>query len=429
MKTVYKIISSLPLRIMAVVFGGLLLLGACSSDSDNSPVPSGPQNTTVNHHTLFMYFPWSGNANPLTEYFWKNIQDMKKAYLGSGIKNQKVIVFIQTNGTEGFMFNLADYRGYYKDSLALYRHYTGLDQTTADGIARILLDMKSMAPADSGYAMMIGCHGLGWVPVVKQNAKTMAVRASQPFLPHWDIKTEGGLTTRFFGGTSTQYQTNISTLAEAIASTGMKMEYILFDDCYMSSVEVAYDLRHVANYVIGCPTEVMGDGMPYDRIGRSLLGRPDYKGIVDGFVDYYSKSDYPYGTIGVTCCAKLDSLASMVKEMHSIDSVYQCQRSDIQRMDGYTPVLFYDFGDYIVHQCRDSILREQIKSLLARVVPYKNHTEKFPTVLSSSDAQPVGRGIYVIPIGTYSGITTSEPSVNNQANLYYKSTTWYKATH
>lgn len=49
------------------------------------------------------------------------------------------------------------------------------------------------------------------------------------------------------------------------------MEYILFDDCYMSSLEVAYELRHVTNYMIACPTEVMVFGMPYSTIGKYLL--------------------------------------------------------------------------------------------------------------------------------------------------------------
>ena len=42
----------------------------------------------------------------------------------------------------------------------------------------------------------------------------------------------------------------ISTLADAISDAGLEMEFILFDDCYMSSVEVAYDLRHVTGHII-----------------------------------------------------------------------------------------------------------------------------------------------------------------------------------
>lgn len=401
-------------------------LSACRSDSQDAPNPDPVQ--TVNHRTLLMYFPWSGDSSPLTTFFWQNIRDMKRAYLQSGVKDEQVIVFIQTDGTTGYLFNLANYRGFAKDSLATYTQYTDLAPTTVGGIARILGAMRAMAPADSGYAMTIGCHGLGWIPVTPASRHQAASVSAAGSAPHWDSFRPGGAVTRFFGGTSARYQTDITTLADAIASTGMQMDYILFDDCYMSSVEVAYDLRQVARYVIACPTEVMGDGMPYAEIGKSLLGRPDYQGVVDGFLRHYEAASFPYGTIGVTCCAELDGLARLMREIHQRDSVWTGDRSALQRMDGYTPVLFYDLGDYVDHLCSDSLLRQQFAAQLGRVVPYKAHTAKFPTVMSSSAAEYVGDGLYVVPIHTYSGITTSEPSVHQSANLYYRSTAWYQAT-
>ena len=51
---------------------------------------------------------------------------------------------------------------------------------------------------------------------------------------HWEY--EHAPMTRFFGGTQTKYQTDITTLTGGISKAGLKMEYILFDDCYMSTV-------------------------------------------------------------------------------------------------------------------------------------------------------------------------------------------------
>lgn len=55
------------------------------------------------------------------------------------------------------------------------------------------------------------------------------------------------------------------------------MEYILFDDCYMSSLEVAYDLRHVTRHLIACPTEIMVYGMPYSHIGEIPTTAPSVR--------------------------------------------------------------------------------------------------------------------------------------------------------
>jgi len=87
-------------------------------------------------------------------------------------------------------------------------------------------------------------------------------------------------------------------------------------------------------------------------------------------------------------------------------------------MDGYTPVLFYDFGDYVRALCNsDEAFLTAFQELLDHVVPYKAHT-------SSYYSGNMGK----MPINAFSGLTTSESSVNPLAATY-KSTEWYKATH
>lgn len=195
------------------------------------------------------------------------------------------------------------------------------------------------------------------------------------------------------------------------------MEFILFDDCYMSSVEVAYDLRHVTGHIIACPTEIMAYGMPYAEIGASLLGEPDYKAIADGFYEFYSNYDYPYGTLGITDCSQLDALAEIMKLINSRYEFDSLQLYSLQRMDGYTPVLFFDFGDYVEHLCPDEALLAEFKARLARAVPYAVHTEQYYSAYRGA-----------VDINTYSGITTSEPSTHSLA-ADVVDTNWYKATH
>ena len=43
-------------------------------------------------------------------------------------------------------------------------------------------------------------------------------------------------------------------------------QFIMFDDCYMSSMEVAYDLKDVTDYIIASTSEVMAYGMPYEKV-------------------------------------------------------------------------------------------------------------------------------------------------------------------
>lgn len=54
-----------------------------------------------------------------------------------------------------------------------------------------------------------------------------------------------------------------------IVGAGVKMEYILFDDCYMSSVKAAYELREATRFLIASASEMMAYGMLYATVGSS----------------------------------------------------------------------------------------------------------------------------------------------------------------
>lgn len=355
--------------------------------------------------TLFMYLPWSGN---LTSYFYTNISDMENAIREVGLDDERVVVFFSTSSSEATMFEITCANG--ECQRVTLKEYTSPAFTTVEGLASILNDVKSFVPAQS-YAMTIGCHGMGWLPVHSQRSRS----TDEIFKPHWEY--EDALPTRYFGGTSSMYQTDISTLEESLEQAGMQMEYILFDDCYMSSIEVAYTLRHVTDYLIACPTEIMAFGMPYAEIGKYLLGEPDYASICREFYEFYAAYQYPYATFGITRCSELDALASLMKEINGLYTFDESQRRDLQPMDGYTPVIFYDYGDYVAHLCEDPALLSQFQAQLERAVLYKAHTGRYYSAAGG-----------IKPIWTFSGITTSAPSINSQA-ADWMDTEWYQDTH
>ena len=359
-----------------------------------------------NQKTLFMYLPWSTN---LTSNFYTNISDMEKAISQKGLNGERVIVFMSTTSEKAILFEITCKKG--KCEQVTLKEYNNPPFTTAEGITSILNDVKSFAPAPT-YAMTIGCHGMGWLPVHSTKG-----RARTSIRMHWE--NEGVPQTRYFGGTTSQYQTDITTLAEGITDAGIKMEYILFDDCYMSTIEVAYDLRNVTDYLIGSTCEIMAYGMPYSIIGKDLMGEPNYQAICDGFYSFYSTyEEMPCGTLGITNCAELDHLATIMKEINNRYTFDPSKRNQLQPLDGYYPVIFYDYGDYVAHLCDDTSLLKEFKEQLERTVPYKTHTESYYSMNTGTTT----------PIKTFSGITVSDPSINSLATDKTE-TNWYKATH
>ena len=50
-------------------------------------------------------------------------------------------------------------------------NYPTPSYTTAEGITSILNDVQTYSPAKR-YAMIIGCHGMGWIPVSKTQSRS-----------------------------------------------------------------------------------------------------------------------------------------------------------------------------------------------------------------------------------------------------------------
>lgn len=370
-----------------------------------------------NQKTLLMYLPWPADMT-LTNAFKTNIADLEKAISKNGLNNERVVVFMSTSSTQATLYEITCKNGICKhDTL---KNYDNPSFTTDEDIASILNDMKSVAPALT-YAMIIGGHGMGWIPV-SPTYPTVGIKALSTsissFKNYWEY--EGAFHTRYFGGTTTKYQTDITSLAQGITMAGIKkMEYILFDNCYMSSIEVAYELRNVTNYLIASPTEIMAYGMPYAVVGEYLLGKTDYEAVCNGFYSFYSTYDgAPYGTLAVTDCSELAFTAFLMREINSRYTFDTAQLNSLQRMDGYEPPIFYDYGDYVAHLCTDEQLLLQFEKQLNHTIPYKTSTNQFYTKSKGA-----------VPINVYSGITTSDPSDNPQISIDKTKTSWYAATH
>lgn len=358
----------------------------------------------TSERTLFLYYPWSSD---LTQYFTHNISDMESVLKKTDMKGQKVIVFISTTATEASLFELK--RSGDEVKREILKNYSSPPYTTAAGITSFVNDVKEFAPAKV-YSMIIGSHGMGWLPVETAVFDDNLSR-------RLTADTTQIYKTRFYGGETREARTDINTLAKGIDGAGIKMEYILFDDCYMSSVEVAYELKNVTKYLIGSTSEMMAYGMPYSTIGKSLFGDPDYQAVCDSFYSFYSKYDPPCGTLSVTDCSQLDSMATLMKKINANDTFDEHSLDSLQQMDGYTPHIFYDYGNYVEHLCTNVTLLDRFKEQLIRLIPYKVHTKYFYTMKGG-----------MMPIHTFSGITTSDPSISPAAATK-NGTKWYQATH
>ena len=377
--------------------------------------------------TILMYMPWSksGTNDNIYSYFLKNISGMKTAIeYERGLGNKRFLVLIATNESRAYLIDIKYKNGAcVNDTLKTYTSLTGGNYTSVAGLTSFFNDVKAEAPANS-YALIIGSHACGWIPAGQEVGAKRHVSMARGARNEEELPL---IETRWFGNPSSEtFQANISTLAAAIRNSFQHTEYILFDDCYMSNIEVAYELKDVSDYLIASTCEVMLAGMPYATIGSSLM-KKDYNGVAEGFYNFYK--DYVndqgdprnYGTIGVTKLSEVQGMANIMKQINA-QFTFDGDIEEIQRLDGYTPTIFFDMGDYVKMLCKDASLYSSFVSQINKLVPYKRHTEKF-------FSQPSLRERYTIPINAFSGITISDPSVNSSATNHKKTTGWWEATH
>lgn len=383
--------------------------------------------TSINQQTTIVFMPWSGTASNsgLYSYFLQNLDSIEGAIKKTGSMSNRVVVFLSTSSSESTLYEITLVNKEIQHTTL--KTYSGNLYTTADGITQILNDVKSNAFA-LNYGMIIGCHGVGWTykedwtnypynakPRFKQTASAKSATGSKvPYYP-----------TRFYGSVSDldNYATNIETLEQGIANAGMKMQYVLFDDCYMANIETAYQLKDVTNFLIGSTSEIMAVGMPYQTIWSSLsTATPAYENVTSAFNTFYSNYDPPCGTLSVIDCRKLDKLAEMMRRINDTYTFDSSQLDSLQVLDGFSQGIFYDMKDYVVHLCKNNDMLNDFSADLQQAVKSTVHTDSVYSALYPFSGQ-------YIKIKQFSGITISDPSINSVALKGKKKTAWWKATH
>ena len=265
--------------------------------------------------------------------------------------------------------------------------------------------------ADS-YGLVYWSHGDGWLPY--------------PL----------GANTRWVGQDigNGDKRMNISEFVE-ILETAPHFDFILFDACFMQSVEVAYELRDYTDYCIGSPTEIPGPGASYDELVPAMFFSED--AAVDIAKAYYepyaAKYDEGNGisntnwTGGASVCAlrtePLVDLAVFTKQIlpGTVDNAslrksvfdYDKRRGSDGYQDGH--VGYYDLVG-MMRMITDDNAYEAWKQIFNSAVAYWVTTPMNFSGFSQSMFSMEGTN----------GVSCYIPSTSNTAtDKAYRSTEWY----
>lgn len=247
-----------------IILISLLTLTACHHDEEEPRVPKMADRTVM----IFM-----SAENNLSGFAQADINEMITGYQNVSNNNTNLVLFVDRAKTSEKPFIGRITKNKLNPVDTLY-HYTS-DFMASDPIRfkEIIKQMAELCPAQS-YGLVLWGHANGWII---ENQQASAPRRAYGVDSGSDIA-------------GTELWLNIPDMRSVMEELPFKWKFIFCDCCNMQNIEIAYEWKDVAEYIIASPAEITGIGAPYDLIVKDLFYTNDeamYQGICD---DYYAQT-------------------------------------------------------------------------------------------------------------------------------------------
>lgn len=369
----------------------LCLVSACQNYDE-------PEPGTKSKRTVIVYM---GAENSLNRYSVADTTEMANA-ASKVPKDVNYIVYLD-GAKYPNIYTLTAQQG-----LKLWKEFKK-DQDSADSTV-LLTTLKEIAnefPAEH-YGLVMWSHATGWV-----NRKEAKRRNT--------ILVDNN---RNSAASNAGSEMNISELRWALEKIN-HLDYIFFDACFMQSIEVAYELRKVTDYIVGSPAEIPGEGAPYEMILPALC-KGDAAEIANQYYNGYKDGDGV--VLSVIDCSKLEALAK--KTAQYIPTLWankaELNTSGVQYFipfvggNSYRPEL-YDMNS-AMHKYLSEEAYKDWKPYLEAAVPVRKATPYWYSIFYE--------GVLTDP-DYYSGLSMFIPNAKYEAhqwNAQFQTTQWYAAT-
>lgn len=303
---------------------------ACQDDPDEPK----PRETVA--RTVLVYLIGDNGTSELSSLLLANLNAMKIGMQQVNDANCNLIVYKETVNDVPKLLSIRNENGKVVEKTIFT--YNEQNPLSIDVMKDVIATTKKYFPAES-YGMVFLSHSSSWVPAIN-NANPVSRSI----------------------GYYRKTQMDVTDFRKAISSSfSQPLKFIFFDSCLMQSVEVAYELRDCADFIIGSPTEIPGPGAPYEQVVPELFTETNVaKNIASAYFDYYNKN-YDSGnnnaddnwtagvSISVVQTEFMDELAQASKNIiaDNITSQWDIDRSGFQRYDFSRDDANYDFENLI----------------------------------------------------------------------------------
>lgn len=279
------------------------------------------------------------------------------------------------------------------DTIEIYQAENSANPTT---LTRVLNRAKEYCPAVSSFGLVVLSHGTGWLPA------EMSKPEPRPRSVILD--------------TSTGELNNYMELADFANAIPYKLDFIIFDVCFMGAIEVYYELKDKADYIVASPAEVLVPGFVYSKMIQHMFAPvPDLTAVARDFYEYYDNQtgSFRSATVSVVKTSELEALATVVKDITQKNPLLE-NLNNIQTFGYGSHKIYFDLEDYLLKLSPEN--ENRITTALNQSIIYKANTPNYYSM---------GAGLQ--PIKAFSGFSVYIPqSVYPIANEVYGNLKWAK---
>lgn len=369
------------MMLMSIVAVTVATMGACTADDGDLPGadgvrqakrPTGTDSAGTQGRTVLVYL---AGHNNLSDDLEQNVRQLKQGSHAIGDGTLLVFVRSMQSGRTPWLGRIE--KGEVKDSVSVKDLGISIEGNYAcdpQMMGRVMEYAWRQYPAEE-YGLVLGGHSTGWL--MEEEPGKAATRAFGHDTGDWRVGKAKWM--------------NVTTMAQLLEG-GPHLKFIFADCCNFMCLESLYQLRKTADYIVGSPSEIPGEGAPYDKLVTAFFEKTTFGTSI---IDKYHAAQEGYLPLSIVKTSELEQLANATRK--ALDEVRDKTGegyADTQGLIHYnyaarTPThvqqynLFYDAGDFLRSQLTESAY-QQWKMSLDRAVIEKRFAPMWRTELSWS---------------------------------------------
>ena len=375
MTTIKNLVKTMLVSILTA--GTMMSFTACSSDNEvlsevNDNLQLNASRYAPAERTVLVYL---AGKNNLSQSLQTNLEQMKSGSRNI-IGNNTLLVFVRRDiqGEKPWLARISN--GEVTDSVSLDDMGFGKSNMQAcnpELMEQVMRYAFSHYPANE-YGLVLGGHSTGWL-IDEEPGQTRA----------FGVDNGDGYT---YSRKNKRWM-NVPTMARVLERVP-HLKFIFADCCNFMCLETMYELRNVADYIIGSPAEIPAEGAPYEQIIPALFEKNTFCSSVIGIYYRAQNGELPLSAVKTSA---IDQLANATR--NALDMVqakigngyadtqglihYGYSGSSIQFHQEYN--LFYDAGDFFRSQLSENDYL-QWKQALDKTVIEKRFAKQWRTCMT-----------------------------------------------